>query len=110
MKTITVTFLLLICFSHLGLAQNGLTWKINPGNAGNNWIGSVSCANCNPYNGDTSCQEYLPIICITHHNLLPQPSSFTCPNPSRPCWAGGIFTTTIPIKGADLTSKSVGDF
>ena len=89
--------------------KTGLTWRINPAQQSNDWVNSVSCSGCNPYNGDTDCEKYLPVLCITHHRMFPQPSSLVCRNPSRPCWAGGIFTTTIPIKGASITTKSVGD-
>lgn len=103
-----IFFLVLI---YTGSAATGLTWVLNPGNASSNWIGAVGCrTTCDPYVGDTDCEEYLPILCINLHNVLAQPSSFTCPNPSRPCWAGAVFTTTIPFKGDDLTSKAVGDF
>lgn len=104
--------LLLIVLASLVLAattNSGLTWKINPATASGNWVNSVSCAGCDPYDGDTDCNNYLPILCITHHRHFPQPSSLTCPNPSRPCWSGGIFTTTIPVQGASIVDKSAGD-
>ena len=97
--------LLIFCVS----AKKGLTWAITPATSADDWVNRVSCSNCNPYNGDTECEDYLPVLCITHHKTFPQPSSLKCRNRYRPCWAGGIFTTTIPVKGSSITNKSVGD-
>lgn len=30
-----------------------------------NWAGRFSCNNCNPFEGDQTCDNQLPLVCIT---------------------------------------------
>jgi hypothetical protein len=91
-------------------SKNGITWTIIQPST--DWVGSVGCNNnCDPYNGVTDCEQYLPILCITLYNLFPQPSCLKCNDSgSTPCWTGGIFTTTAPIRGADITTRQIADY
>ena len=58
----------------------------------------VSCAGCNPYQGDTMCTVELPVLCINDLNLA-KPTFVD--EPSRyHRWSGGVVATTPPVAPA----------
>lgn len=38
-----------------------------------NWAGRFSCNNCNPFEGDQTCDLQLPLVCITSAKSLQRP-------------------------------------
>lgn len=81
---------------------NGLTWQKGSHDVA---LGTdrVTCAGCDPYVGDTSCQEALPLLCI---NV----SGATNPGFAANRWSGGHISLTTPIRGDQLLSPSHADY
>jgi hypothetical protein len=71
--------------------------------------GSPGGSPCNAYDGDTSCSESLPILCIKLDGSLRPPYAITSPGHAMSAefyrgWAGGHIQLTAPIQGLELTS------
>lgn len=52
-----------------GLTYQATIWP----NYKNNWAGRFSCNNCNPFEGDQTCDKQLPLVCITSAKSLQRP-------------------------------------
>ena len=67
----------------------------------------------NPYSGDTSNTNFLPVLCIKKTGLPKPsiiPSSNTTPGGAQNgTWSGGTVGFTPPVLGTLLTSRSVAD-
>ena len=84
----------------------------------NSWAGRFSCNNCNPFEGDQPCTKALPLLCISNYKVASRPF-YTVAIEFTPFaitdggyydpWVGGVFTTTLPIRGSDISSYSIGD-
>jgi hypothetical protein len=70
----------------------GMTWLHSASTAPTGVI-TVGCSGCNPYQGDTACNQALPLLCI----YKPTPP-FPVP-PGGSLWSGGVVATTAPIAG-----------
>lgn len=78
MKAIAVAlsvFLLLACvwaqnnggISNIQPVKKGLTFQATVWpKYESNWAGRFSCNNCNPFVGDQTCDNQLPLVCITY--------------------------------------------
>lgn len=78
----------------------GMTWAKTSHNSGNG-TDHVECAGCNAYTGDTSCSDYLPVLCYKWDGS-PVPSGLT---PSfYNGWKYGHIALTLPVQGWQLTS------
>jgi len=73
----------------------------------------VNCKGCNPYLGETSCSNKLPILCLKKENL-PNPGAYVpteSPGVMHPQyyygWTGGNIELTCPIIGNAL--KGIAD-
>ncbi len=85
-------------------ARKGMTWGLDT-HTPNLGTDRVACraggADCDPYRGDTSCNEALPILCLRTDGS---------PNPGVPAgskwlgWAAGHLATTLPVQGSSLGS------
>lgn len=68
----------------------------------------------NPYDGDTSINEYRSLLCINKDKLIPAPeglpsSSVTPGGATKTSWSGGRVLIIPNIQGKQLTSKAVAD-
>lgn len=89
----------------------GMTWAVvrylNDIN-----VNEVGCYGCNAYQGDTSCDQSLPILCVSQTKFKRPPYSFphcsTCAMTDEfyNGWSGGYLAATPPVKGTDLSSIS----
>jgi hypothetical protein len=92
-------------------AKTAMTWaKVDHDNT---WgIDRVDCTSstmaCNPYTGDTSCSNSLPVLCVRPQGLPRPPYT---PNPSLfyDGWVGGSLALTAPVLGTSLTSQANAD-
>ena len=84
----------------------------------NNWAGRFSCNNCNPFEGDQPCTKALPLLCISNskvvnrpwYNIQSQYTPYTVTDGGYyEGWTGGVLRTTLPVRGSDITSYTVGD-
>jgi hypothetical protein len=84
----------------------------------NSFVGRMSCDGCNPQQGDTSCTETLPVLCIVHAQTLHRPYYDYYPdftpyaNPDQSFyegWTGGVLAVTDPVMGLQINSFIVGD-
>ncbi|MCP4901281.1 MAG: hypothetical protein GY906_30290 [bacterium] len=69
---------------------------------------------CNPYQGDTSCSEALPILCVLEEGSARPPYLMVCSSHAMPgeyyCgWTGGRLGLTRPIRGLEMTSAAAAD-
>lgn len=93
------------------LAKTAMTWaKVAHDNT---WgIDRMDCTSstmaCNPYTGDTSCNNSLPVLCVRPQGLPRPPYT---PNPSLfyDGWVGGSLALTAPVLGTSLTSQATAD-
>ena len=132
---LTLTLLLLASFAHAqaGTPSSVVSAKpstLQPLNKGltlqatvwpsyeNNWAGRFSCNNCDPFVGDQPCSKALPILCISNakvanrpwYNIQIQYTPFAVTDGGYyDGWTGGVLRTTLPVRGADITSYAVGD-
>jgi len=60
----------------------------------------------NAYNGDTSADQYLPLLCV---NVDQQPAPTTIAFDFYNGWVRGTLAVTNPIQGTALTSQQRGD-
>ena len=77
--------------------NRGMTWALI-GHDSSLGIDSVDCHGCNAYEGDTSCNQKLPILCYSASSNLKRPpydpvGCATCAMPREfyDGWSGGIF-------------------
>ena len=73
-------FSISILFSAIeSIGHKGMTWSVNSG-----WydpilnVDAVNCDYCNPYVGDTSCNNKLPILCVSTCNFKRPPYNPKC--------------------------------
>ena len=73
-------FSISILFSAIeSIGNKGMTWSVNSG-----WydpilnVDAVNCDYCNPYFGDTSCNNKLPILCVSTCNFKRPPYNLKC--------------------------------
>ena len=109
-------FSVCILFGVLESTSNrGMTWAVNSG-----WydpilnLDAVSCSSCNAYVGDTSCNNKLPILCVSSCTFKRPPYNpigcTTCAirPPDAPAfydgWSGGMFKLSSPVLGTSLLS------
>jgi hypothetical protein len=54
--------------------KKGLTFQANiwPSYE-TNWAGRFSCNNCNPFEGDQTCNKSLPLLCLTSARTAERP-------------------------------------
>jgi hypothetical protein len=85
-------------------SKRGLTWvKAASDSCGQT---RVTCDYCDPYDGDTSCTESRPLLCIRLDGLA------NCGEPSGfyDGWTGGtVALTPFLVRGTDLTSQAAAD-
>lgn len=79
--------------------RSGMTWS-KTGHSSTYSTDSVNCAGCNAYQGDTSCANALPILCLNPDGA---------PNPGVATdftngWARGFVYLTAPVPGVALGS------
>jgi YVTN family beta-propeller protein len=92
-------------------AKTAMTWaKIDHDNT---WgIDRVNCTSstmaCNPYTGDTSCSNSLPVLCVSPQGL-PRPPYTPDPSLFYDGWVGGSLALTAPVLGTSLTSQATAD-
>jgi len=78
----------------------GMTWA-KLAHDSSNGTDHVDCTGCNPYSGDTSCYNYLPVLCYKYDGS-PVPTGLS---PSfYNGWKYGHIAVTLPVWGAQLTS------
>lgn len=114
MRSIRLTLLALLCSVPLAHAADGkgMTWT-KLGHSSAFGIDQVGCNGgavdgCNPYQGDTNCKNILPVLCVKNDGS-PRPPYTATPSEFYDGWLGGQITTTLPILGDALRSRSVGD-
>lgn len=83
-----------------------------------NWAGRFSCNNCNPFEGDQTCDKNLPLVCITSHKSLQRPlypiaveyTPFAVIDGGfYEGWTGGVIQVTVPVRGYDLIDYATGN-
>ncbi|WP_253910608.1 flagellar hook-length control protein [Pyxidicoccus fallax] len=80
-----------------------MTWGKWSHSAG---VDRVGCLNCDPYRGETSCSNVLPVLCINQDGS-PVPPGITPDFYNG--WARGNIATTLPVSGTSLTSLAVAN-
>ena len=112
------SFLLLTCLISLSIfgllestGNKGLTWSICSDRRDLNLdLEAVCCLTCDAYNGDTSCNTRLPILCYSTCNFKRPP--YTPQGVSGmgrwfdDGWSGGMLRLTNPVTGTSLLSSS----
>lgn len=84
--------------------RKGMTWTVIANDGGYVHVGSD--AQTNAYQGDTTIEQYLPVLCLqVDGQLAPGWISFDFYNG----WARGSARVTAPVRGMDLTSQAAGD-
>ncbi len=79
----------------------GLTWTVLKQMDGMVQVGSD--ARTNPYSGDTSCNERLPVLCINVEGFSP-PANSSGNNYSE-SWSGANVKQTYPFTGHDINTR-----
>lgn len=99
--------------------KKGLTFQATVWPSYNsNWAGRFSCNNCNPFEGDQTCDKQLPLVCITSHRSLQRPL-YNIAVQYTPFavidggyydgWTGGVIQVTVPVRGYDLVDYETGN-
>lgn len=97
-----------------GLTFQATTWP----SYNSNWAGRFSCNNCNPFEGDQTCDKVLPLVCITSAKTLQRPyyriaveyTPFAVVDGGYyDGWTGGVIQVTVPVRGYDLFSYDTGN-
>lgn len=83
-----------------GGVRSGMTWQQNNFDAELGII-RVGCTGCDAYDGDTPCDEALPVLCLDDTDNLPNPGIET---DFYDGWSDGTLLATEPIVGLELTS------
>lgn len=123
LKKFLCSLLLFVCLAESRNLQQspqkkGMTWVVAAWPlAENSWAASVGCNGCDPYNGDTSCNESRPILCLIDYKSLPRPfynyqkrtSNAYADGGFYNGWTGGYYAATAPVVGNLLTSKAEAD-
>jgi hypothetical protein len=82
----------------------GVTWVVLEARDGLSLVGSDDTTNA--YNGDTSCDVELPVLCLRRSGLpAPDGIAFDFYNG----WTGGDVALTAPVAGHTLTSRAAAD-
>jgi hypothetical protein len=82
----------------------GMTWSLIE--TSGSYVHAGSDWGTDPYNGDTSANTYLPLLCVlVDHRAAPGSLAFDFYNG----WVRGALAATSPIAGWSLTSQSQGD-
>ncbi|HXU31227.1 MAG TPA: flagellar hook-length control protein [Thermoanaerobaculia bacterium] len=84
--------------------RSGLTWGKGSHNATYS-VDTVGCGSCDPYVGDTLCNQSLPILCI-RQDASPNPGVATS---FYNGWAAGHIHLTPPQVGTSLGSLANAD-
>ncbi len=79
----------------------GMTWVMVEGWAGYSKVGADR--RTNPYRGDTSCDQAMPMLCFNRDMSGAPALSF------RESWSYGSIRPTIPVQGYDLNSRATAD-
>jgi subtilisin family serine protease len=82
----------------------GMTWRILEQRNGHVYVGSDGTTN--PYVGDTPASASLPVLCLLITNA-PVPAGVSPGFYTG--WARGNVAATVPVRGSQLTSRSVAD-
>ena len=98
--------------------NNGMTFQaIEWPTLNNSMAGKWGCSGCDPYQGDSSCNASLPLLCILVPQTLSRPY-YTFPLTGTGViadksfyngWTGGFFSTTKPVQGSNISSQAAGD-
>ncbi len=99
-------FILAVCIASAVQAQNyrkGMTWTVAGQAGGYVHVGSDGVTNA--YSGDTTIEQYLPVLCLQVDDQPAPGISFDFYNG----WARGSARATAPVRGTALTSQAAGD-
>ncbi|MCA0177804.1 MAG: hypothetical protein LCH73_16215 [Proteobacteria bacterium] len=112
-----VLTLALLAGAAVAAERKGMTWGVS-GHRSSLGIDMMSCFGfpgpaCEPYEGDTSCAEARPILCVRIDDS-PRPNYKVIPSggvavPFYRGWLGGHVATTLPVVGNTLTPPGPGD-
>ena len=109
-----------------GPGARGMTWGVvgeanrqsadaaSVGCGGRPSIGGGAAAGCNAYAGDTSCEQALPMLCLSHE-ALPEPvpaggaPSGVAKRDYYSGWSGARLALSRPIRGKELNTAASGD-
>ena len=83
--------------------RRGMTWTVREQQGSYVHVGSDGVTDA--YNGDTTIDQYRPLLCLQVDGQPAPPISFDFYNG----WVGGNLAVTGPIQGAQLTSQARGD-
>ena len=99
---VTLLALVFAATAH-GALRRGMTWTVLEQDGSYVHVGSDGVTN--PYDGDTTIDQYLPILCVQVDGQPAPPIAFDFYNG----WVGGSLAVTGPVQGAQLTSQARGD-
>lgn len=85
--------------------RKGMTWQCT-GVDVEHGVSLVGCAGCDPYAGDTKCDEERPVLCINDTGDAPNPGIDT---DFYHGWSKGYLFATEPVVGLELTSLDAAD-
>lgn len=98
--------------------KTAMTWHLSKSaapSASNAYVLVGSDSITDPYQGDTSTKNSLPVLCINKNNP-PYPGGGVLGNPHqtpggawRGTWSGGTAALTSPVQGLSLTSLTVAN-
>ncbi len=90
------------------VCNKGMTWKKYSADPAPGSV-DVGCGGgagrCNPYQGDTFCNQERPLLCFYDGNFQ-EPMTLQQGKPGRHKWSGGLVVTTNNVKGLDF--KTIG--
>ncbi len=94
-------------------AGKGLTW-VKHRHSQELRIDYVGCGGCNAYQGDTSCREARPILCLKVDHSPRPPYEITGEDHAMPKeyyqgWAAGTIALTASVIGMTLESRGYAD-
>ena len=84
--------------------RRGLTWTVTGQQGSAVHVGGDYLSNA--YSGDTTVDQYRPVLCIQVDETVPAPA---IPYDFYNGWSRGTLKTTPPVQGMTLTSQQAGD-
>jgi hypothetical protein len=84
--------------------RTGMTWS--PQGQSNGYVHAGADGTTNPYSGDTTVDQYLPVLCLLVDGR-PAPGGITFDYYNG--WSRGAVKATAAVRGADLVSRAAAD-
>jgi hypothetical protein len=101
-----------------GVERRGMTWGmindaksrkgvVHVGCDGDPKVNNPNSPKCNPYQGDTECDQKLPVLCLNKTKPIACPADLVTDSGKQ--WSGGEVRLTMAMEGTKLDSLSAAD-